>query len=549
MNKTLTEAIDETVIADEYQGVMGAVMADAYKGMKVRRDRMEKAFADRKKDMPNEDRFAHSKVQSTNEMKKMHLSESAFELIDVRNRGKKNLREGAEKGSVGDIAKFIEKAVNGLLNSTSTNYRYKLDDRLAVFVGWSSGYGDEKRDDVIQDKNDLDWGINAGIKVWTSDDMWTDFDYLNFPYYENGDIIDNSWSIVEGEDYNKLAKYILDSYNEIKDLTIEEDGRIVEDNGEVEESIKRVSVGVRESFLNETGEVDSKKCADILNNWVDWVEVDETGDVDFAIEQLRSLKSEGEITDDEYDFIMKNWDDLLVENMKGDNKKGGKKLAESVRFGQSSLDELLDTIKEYYRDYTTIDAIDAIFSLMNDLNEDETYKLVYAVAERVEEFVGEELEDSQKYPIESPFEKEERKGVSVQADQKYPVKPSVKKKDSQFVKAEQKAPVGLSESKKLEEEVKIITDIWDFEPWSHAVETFQKIKDAGKLETLDFMLEDMYPEGLTATQLNDLLWFDDEWILSMVGLGDEENDGADASEFDDGDEFINVEEDGEVVEE
>ena len=246
---------------------------------------------------------------------------------------------------------------------------------------------------------------------------------------------------------------------------------------------------------------------------------------------------------------MKNWDDLLVENMKGDNKKGGKKLAESVRFGQSSLDELLDTIKEYYRDYTTIDAIDAIFSLMNDLNEDETYKLVYAVAERVEEFVGEELEDSQKYPIESPFEKEERKGVSVQADQKYPVKPSVKKKDSQFVKAEQKAPVGLSESKKLEEEVKIITDIWDFEPWSHAVETFQKIKDAGKLETLDFMLEDMYPEGLTATQLNDLLWFDDEWILSMVGLGDEENDGADASEFDDGDEFINVEEDGEVVEE
>jgi hypothetical protein len=278
-----------------------------------------------------------------------------------------------------------------------------------------------------------------------------------------------------------------------------------------------------------------------LNNWIDWTEVDETGDVDFAIDQLRSLNSEGEVTDDEYDFIMKNWDDLLVENMKGDNKKGGKKLAESVKFGQSSLDDVLSTIKEYYKDHDASFAIDSIFQMMAESNEDETYKLAYYVAERVEEFVGEELEDSQKYPIESPFEKEERKGVSVQASQKYPIKPSEKKKDSQFVKAEQKAPVGLTEGRKLEEEVKIITDIWDFEPWSSAIETFQKIKDAGKLETLDFMLEDMYPEGLTATQLNDLLRFDDEWILSMVGLGeDEDNIGADADEFDDDDDFLSI---------
>jgi hypothetical protein len=55
------------------------------------------------------------------------------------------------------------------------------------------------------------------------------------------------------------------------------------------------------------------------------------------------------------------------------------------------------------------------------------------------------------------------------------------------------------------------------------------------------MLEDMYPEGLTATQLNDLLRFDAEWVLSMVGLGeDEDNIGADANEFDDDDDFLST---------
>lgn len=65
------------------------------------------------------------------------------------------------------------------------------------------------------------------------------------------------------------------------------------------------------------------RCKDILNNEIDWDEVDETGDVDFAINQLRSLDTEGVISHEEYDYIMSNWDDLLEENCNHINEEYG----------------------------------------------------------------------------------------------------------------------------------------------------------------------------------------------------------------------------------
>lgn len=76
------------------------------------------------------------------------------------------------------IAKFVKESVEWLQQEQQGCCRYKLDDHLAIFVGWSAGYGYDKRNDVIQAKDDPDYGINVGIKVWTSDDMWTDFDWI-----------------------------------------------------------------------------------------------------------------------------------------------------------------------------------------------------------------------------------------------------------------------------------------------------------------------------------------------------------------------------------
>lgn len=125
------------------------------------------------------------------------------------------------------IAQFIKESVEWLVENQMGNCRYKLDDHLAIFVGWSAGYGEEERDDIIQAKDCPDFGINAGIKVWTSDDMWTDYDWLNFPYYKDGDVLDMDCAISPQEDYERVAKYMLQMYNEVKEFDMADDGMIL----------------------------------------------------------------------------------------------------------------------------------------------------------------------------------------------------------------------------------------------------------------------------------------------------------------------------------
>jgi hypothetical protein len=82
-------------------------------------------------------------------------------------------------------------------------------------------------------------------------------------------------------------------------------------------------------------------------------------------------------------------------------------------------------------------------------------------------------------------------------------------------KEEGKKPL---EEKKLKEETKILSSLNEFEPWSGAVSTWDLIVEADKVDALDFMLEDLYPEGITSTELNDLLWFESGWILDVLKI-------------------------------
>ena len=58
----------------------------------------------------------------------------------------------------------------------------------------------------------------------------------------------------------------------------------------------------------------------------------------------------------------------------------------------------------------------------------------------------------------------------------------------------------------------------NFKAWSGAKDTLNKLIELDKCEELEFILEDLYPDGLTDTQLNDILWFEDEWINEMLGI-------------------------------
>ena len=62
----------------------------------------------------------------------------------------------------------------------------------------------------------------------------------------------------------------------------------------------------------------------------------------------------------------------------------------------------------------------------------------------------------------------------------------------------------------------------DFEAWSGAIETKKIILDLGLEEEFEGLIDECYPEGLTDTELNDILWFDSDWILESLGVKEEE---------------------------
>ena len=70
--------------------------------------------------------------------------------------------------------------------------------------------------------------------------------------------------------------------------------------------------------------------------------------------------------------------------------------------------------------------------------------------------------------------------------------------------------------------IKTETNLRNFEAWSGAIETKKIILDAGLEEEFEILIDELYPEGLTDTELNDILWFDPDWILEALGIKEEE---------------------------
>ena len=65
-------------------------------------------------------------------------------------------------------------------------------------------------------------------------------------------------------------------------------------------------------------------------------------------------------------------------------------------------------------------------------------------------------------------------------------------------------------------------DLNSFEAWSGAKDTLDRIQGEGKCAELENILEELYPDGMTETELNDLLWFDSESVYEWLGIRSEE---------------------------
>lgn len=73
--------------------------------------------------------------------------------------------------------------------------------------------------------------------------------------------------------------------------------------------------------------------------------------------------------------------------------------------------------------------------------------------------------------------------------------------------------------------MKVITEtnLRGFNAWSGAVNTKNLIISLGLEEEFEMLIDELYEEGLTDTQLNDLLWFESDWILENLGVEVEED--------------------------
>lgn len=81
----------------------------------------------------------------------------------------------------------------------------------------------------------------------------------------------------------------------------------------------------------------------------------------------------------------------------------------------------------------------------------------------------------------------------------------------------------------------------NFEFWSGAADRVKYLTD-DELDSIESQLEDLYPDGVGATELNDIFWFDEEFIASCLGYDsfediinrdDDDEDEDDKTEEDD----------------
>lgn len=120
------------------------------------------------------------------------------------------------------------------------------------------------------------------------------------------------------------------------------------------------------------------------------------------------------------------------------------------------------------------------------------------------------------YIFEDPEEEDEEEDL----DGYFKESKSKDKKESK--KVLEKIKPSLKSKKSLKEDFKLTIDFSDYKPWGGAIETYERIERLGKLDALEQLLIATFPEGMTETELNDMLWFDESLVYEALGIAEED---------------------------
>lgn len=74
-------------------------------------------------------------------------------------------------------------------------------------------------------------------------------------------------------------------------------------------------------------------------------------------------------------------------------------------------------------------------------------------------------------------------------------------------------------------------DINTFGAWAGAIDTKKHIIETGNAENFNAMMDDIFPDGCTDTEMNDLLWFDSSTVYDWLGLDEDGNEIDDLENY------------------
>lgn len=192
------------------------------------------------------------------------------------------------------------------------------------------------------------------------------------------------------------------------------------------------------------------------------------------------------------------------------------------------INTLVDTINESKKAPVKISLDESLFTPINenkdveDIKKRITEKLSSEQAEALEKVLRDTRDNLDRYLWQLDADVAEQIS-QLKDDEREKLLGEIEKLIKNFYdkKLTESRETKVSSNKKLTE-ARVIVDARDYKPWQGAVNTYEKIQEAGKLDDFYDLLDEAYPSGIDEQALNDLLWFEADWIYEMLGMEVEE---------------------------